>query len=392
MIDGNAAGTRWFDDYLDEADEGQIDEYDITATPNDFNVMTIVHFIESGAVKIPGFQRNYVWDLRRASKLVESLILGLPVPQVFLYEEDRNSYLVIDGQQRLMTLYYFAKQRFPRKDKRVELRRVFEEHGAIPEAVLHDDKFFSNFRLSLPEILPNRPNKFKGLSYSTLGDYKTQFELRPIRNVVVKQNHPAEDDSSVFEIFNRLNSGGVNLSPQEIRTSLYHSSFYDMLSRANLDARWRRLLRMDQPALHMKDVEILMRGFAMLIRGHQYAPSMTKFLNQFAKQCQRLDEETNHYLEGLFSSFLAAAEGLPDDAFLSKRTKRFNLALYEAVFTATCSEAFKVRRAIAGALNAEEIAALDSDEEFLEASQKATTQKANVETRLERARSIITAL
>ena len=74
-------------------------EYDLTATPNDFNVLTIHSFIESGAVKIPAFQRNDVWDIKRASKLIESLILGLPVPQILPYEEARNSFLVIDGQQ-----------------------------------------------------------------------------------------------------------------------------------------------------------------------------------------------------------------------------------------------------------------------------------------------------
>ena len=89
---------EWFDDYADRADDIQVEEYDITATPNDFNVITIYNFIESGAVRIPGFQRNFVWDIGRASKLIESLILGLPVPQLFLYEESRNKFLVIDGQ------------------------------------------------------------------------------------------------------------------------------------------------------------------------------------------------------------------------------------------------------------------------------------------------------
>jgi uncharacterized protein with ParB-like and HNH nuclease domain len=56
-----------------------------------------------------------VWDLGRASKLIESLLLGLPVPQIFLYEAARNEFLVIDGQQRLMSIYYFIKQRFPKK-------------------------------------------------------------------------------------------------------------------------------------------------------------------------------------------------------------------------------------------------------------------------------------
>jgi uncharacterized protein with ParB-like and HNH nuclease domain len=96
----------WFEDYADSADE-QIIEYDISAAPNDFNILTIYSFLESGAVRIPGFQRNFVWDIGRSSKLIESLILGLPVPQVFLYEVERNKFLVIDGQQRLMSIYYF---------------------------------------------------------------------------------------------------------------------------------------------------------------------------------------------------------------------------------------------------------------------------------------------
>jgi hypothetical protein len=107
-----AAANAWFeDDGAGEIETGSI-EYDITSSPNDFNVRTIVDFVGSGSVKIPGFQRNYVWDIRRASRLVESLLIGLPIPQVFLYEERRNSFLVIDGQQRLMSIFYFAKGRF----------------------------------------------------------------------------------------------------------------------------------------------------------------------------------------------------------------------------------------------------------------------------------------
>ncbi len=163
----------WFEgDTPPEEEEGQIDEYDLNSTPNDFNVLTIFSFIESGAVKIPGFQRAYVWDVRRASKLIESLIIGLPVPQVFLYEEGQNSFLVIDGQQRLMTIYYFIKQRFPKKDKRAELRRLSNEESKIPDEILYDDGYFENFRLSLADTSTGAPNKFARLNYSTLGDYK----------------------------------------------------------------------------------------------------------------------------------------------------------------------------------------------------------------------------
>jgi uncharacterized protein with ParB-like and HNH nuclease domain len=171
----------WYEDENEkEEEEYPIAQYEITAVPNDFNILTIINFIESGAVRIPGFQRNYVWDIVRASKLIESLVIGLHVPQIFLYEEWRNRYLVIDGQQRLMSIYYFIKQRFPRKEKRAELRRIFEENGRMPDNVLHDDSYFSKFDLRLPEKLPDQPNRFKGLNYSTLGEYKTSFELRTI--------------------------------------------------------------------------------------------------------------------------------------------------------------------------------------------------------------------
>ncbi|XYJ23089.1 DUF262 domain-containing protein [Bacillus velezensis] len=102
---------------LDEQSESgeSFEEFDITASPNDFNIKTLFDFIESGVVKIPGFQRNYVWDQNRASKLIESIIIGLPIPQIFLYERLRNKFLVIDGQQRLMSIYYFIKGRFPKK-------------------------------------------------------------------------------------------------------------------------------------------------------------------------------------------------------------------------------------------------------------------------------------
>ena len=82
-------------------------EYDISASPNDFNILTLNSFIDSGIVEIPGFQRNYIWDIKRASKLIESIIIGIPIPQIFLYEKGKNKFLVIDGQQRYMTIYYF---------------------------------------------------------------------------------------------------------------------------------------------------------------------------------------------------------------------------------------------------------------------------------------------
>ena len=388
----NTARDDHFDDYVGEDDELQVDEYDISVSPNDFNVMTLNSFIESGAIRIPAFQRNFVWDIRRASKLIESLIIGLPVPQIFLYEQARNNFLVIDGQQRLMSIYYFIKKRFPRRDKRTHLRAIFDEHGKIPDSVLHDEQCFQSFNLRLPAHVPDNPNKFHGLNYATMDDYKTQFNLRPIRNIVVKQNSPSDRDSSIYEIFNRLNTGGVNLRQQEIRASMFHSEFYMMLYRINGCREWRHILQSPEPDLNLKDVEILLRGFAMLIDAENYSPSMLKFLNQYSKKCTRYDTENNQYLENLFLSFVNSCTDLDGDAFLNKKNNRFNIALYEAVFAAACEGALGERRMLECCLDGDALKILERDDVFTRAALEGTTRTSNVKTRLKRARELIGAL
>lgn len=110
-----------------DEDEVQIEEYELTSSPNDFNVSTIFNFIESGVVKIPGFQRNYVWDIKRASKLIESIIIGLPVPQIFLYEEGRNSFLVIDGSNALCQFFILLSNVFQKRTKEMKLEGFLQK-------------------------------------------------------------------------------------------------------------------------------------------------------------------------------------------------------------------------------------------------------------------------
>ncbi|HYF36773.1 MAG TPA: DUF262 domain-containing protein [Prosthecobacter sp.] len=394
-----------FDDY-------SLREYDITASPNDFNILTLFSFIESGAVKIPGFQRNYVWDIKRASRLIESLLIGLPIPQIFLYEEGKNSFLVIDGQQRLMSIYYFMKKRFPREEKRAELRQVFDQHGGIPPNILEDDEYFVKFNLKLSDPSGGRKNRLNGMNYDTLADLKTSFDLRTVRNVIIKQNSPDDADSSIYEVFNRLNSGGVNLTPQEIRTSLYHSRFYDMLYRLNLNPEWRRLIGLPQPDLNMKDVEILLRGYAMTIEGENYTPSMKRFLNVFSKTARKIfgvsagasnrtteSPETQTSLadrkqrlelaETIFNEFIKAAADLPDRAFFGKATNKFNISVFDAVFAAIGTPLWKGDKAEALPINPKYLEQLKEDPEFINSTQSASAHSANVRKRLERARVIL---
>jgi uncharacterized protein with ParB-like and HNH nuclease domain len=386
--DETGAAT-WFDSDPQREEAYSINEYEITTSPNDFNIKTMYDFIKSGAINIPGFQRNYVWDIKRASKLIESIIIGLPSPQIFLYQESRNKFLVIDGQQRLMSLYYFIEQRFPKDEKRTILRRIFEEYGKIPDEILGNDNYFTKFNLQLPSTLPNQPNKLNGISYATLDEYKIAFDLRTIRNIIIKQNFPEEDDSCIYEIFNRLNSGGINLKPQEIRTSLYYSSFYNMLYRLNTLPKWRQIIGVDEPDLNMKDIEILLRGFAMLVEREKYQSSMVKFLNSFSKNCKKLKDEEIDYLEKLFHSFLESCSLLPKKAFYRKTTNKFNISIFEAVFFAQCRAAFESHEFVERNLDPEKLEKLKDDSEFVEAIQSQTTSKQNVNKRLLKAQNIL---
>ena len=204
---------------------------------------------------------------KQASRLIESILIGLPIPQIFLYQEAKNSFLVIDGQQRLMSIYYFSEGRFPRASKRPHLRRIMAENGKLPDAILEDDQYFTKFNLQLPSKA-GPASRFHGQNFATLGESQMDFNLRTIRNVVIKQSSPQEEpDTSVFEIFNRLNTGGVNLRPQEIRSSLYHSDFLNALHRVNLSPVWRELIGLADPDLHDKDVEILLRVIALVADG-----------------------------------------------------------------------------------------------------------------------------
>ncbi len=376
------------DDSDSEDDSYRIDDYDLVSTPNDFNTKTIVDFIDSGVVKIPGFQRNYVWDIKRASRLIESIIVGLPVPQIFLYEYGRNDHWVIDGQQRLMSIYYFVKGRFPKQDKRAELRAKSESLGNISPEILGDDEVFNEFALRLPGDLPEQPNKFNGHSYSTMGEEnRSRFDLRTIRNIVIRQVKP-EGDDAMYEIFNRLNSGGVNLTPQEIRRCMFDSKFYEMLYRTNTDQKWRDLVGARIPDIHMKDVEILLRGFAMLIQGDSYRPSMGKFLNNFSKHAKSFDEDELYRLQLLLDSFLDSCANLPLDAFHSAQG-RFSPMIFESVFVGACGEPYHEGRNIKGKIALDSLNSLKEDSEFRSATQSRTTALGNVEKRLSRAREVL---
>ncbi len=371
-----------------EEEDYPLNEYQLTTTPNDFNILTIVSFIESKVFKIPSFQRHYVWDLKRASKLIESLLIGLPIPQMFLYESGRNEFLVIDGQQRLMTIYYFQKGRFPRKEKRAELREIFDLYGYIPDDVMADDTLFQKFNLKLDGIVEGSENRFNGKNYQTLEEFKTSLDLATIRNMVVKPASGDDENGAMFEIFNRLNSGGINLGPQEIRMSLYHSEFLRALLEMNKDVRWRALLGKENPDIRLNDVEAILRVFAMASFLENYKATVNGFINKFANHAKNFKKEDITYFKELWDKFLSACSELAHSDFRIN-SNRFSIMIFESIFFASVKDAIEAKHTDVIDLSKTYIQSLKADEDFQKYTYGKTTLKDNVVGRLNRAKDIL---
>ncbi|HHU0774525.1 DUF262 domain-containing protein [Enterobacter hormaechei] len=374
--------------YEDESETYPIDEFQLTTTPNDFNIITIISFIKSKVFKIPNFQRHYVWDIKRASKLIESLLIGLPIPQIFLYEQDKNEFLVIDGQQRLMTLYYFVNGVFPRKEKRSELRRIFEDNGNIPANILSNDEYFTKFNLKLDGLSDTQKNKFNGKNYETLNEFQTTLNLATIRNMIIKPVAQDSEDGAMFEIFNRLNSGGMNLSPQEIRMSLYHSDFLLRLISLNENQTWRSILSKNIVDMRLSDIEAILRTFAMCLFTSQYKSSVSGFLNNFSNYAKTYNTQDINLFSDIWNGFMDSVKGI-DEIHFRTGGNRMSITLFESIFYAATYDSFKDKALKIRQVGVDYINVLKNDPEFLEFSTDKTTRREHVIGRLERARVIL---
>ena len=368
------------DYYEMKSEEVSVAQYDISVIPNDFNVLTINSLLDSSVITMPSFQRNYVWDKKRASKFIESLIIGLPVPQIFLYQIERNIFSVIDGQQRLMSIYFFMKQRFPRSGKRAFLRKIFDKNGSIPDNILSDDHYFQDFKLQFAKLENGCPHPLNGKKYTTLDvTQKGAFELMPIRCMSIRQNIP-DDNSSIYEIFSRLNTGGLNLSPQEIRGCLYASSFYDSLYELNNDTRWRRILGKPEEDDKFRDVEIILRCFALLHNHKKYNGAMIQFLNQFSKESQKFSDEQIEKCKDLFNTVLDVLADIEPKTFLTKN-QSFNVSFFDSVFVAIAEQLQKKNESEVK-ITEEKLKQLKEDVAFDEAITHSTSHQKVVATRL----------
>ena len=378
------------DDSSDDDEEVglYLEQYDVSVVANDFNVATLCSYLSAGTLSIPGFQRGYVWDKKKASRFIESLLLGLPVPQVFLFEKSRNDLWVIDGQQRLMSIYFFSEGRFPRSSGKATRLRSTVVAGKLADLPLEDNKLFSNFLLDLKSDAGSSPLHGKSIEQIE-GEGKFSFSLYPFRSMVVKQHRP-DNHQVAYEMFHRLNTGGKNLTSQQIRNCVYESKFIEMVRELNLDRKWRKILGHENPVATQRDEEIIMRSFALLKDRVHYAPSLARFLNQFAERMKKASEEDIVFLRTIFQYFVSACESARENIFLSSRGA-FRVSLFEAVFVALFSDCVLNRRlpeneitlpidAIRGVLN---------DENYEKTLKGGSARRDNVDLRLSVARRFV---
>ena len=386
--------SEYDDTFESEDDEGDITfkPYEVDCLPNDFNISTLMTLIERGRLKIPSFQRNYIWKQDMASKFIESIIMGLPIPQIFFFEQSRNDFLIIDGQQRLVSIFLFKNKRFPKDDIGRSLIRKYLSLGKpIPPEELSGDHF-ENFNLKLPST-SDEENPLNGKNYDTLlvspsFDYKASFDFnRTIRTITIKQVEPDNNSSSMFEIFSRLNSGGVTLKPQEIRMSLFYSPFYDKVLEWNKNENWRHFLGKNAPDIHMSEVEVLVRAFAMLEMNKEYKSPMRVFLNKYSEKAKKYSNEHILSLESLFIDFWSSCKDLDINSFKNEKGK-FVISHFDAIFAAVCkkikTEGLKDRK-----ITSQSLIELKSDKKFSDASQLRTAQTGHVKTRIQKAEDII---
>lgn len=251
---------------MTDADEIEVEEsekdddeafvsYEIASYPSDYTLSVIEEMWKEGDILVPPFQRKFVWTIKQSSLLIESLLMGLPVPQAFFYVDPENRSLVIDGLQRIMSVVYFFD-------------------GYFGEETYQGKK--TVFRLTgLSEKSPYANKTYDDLSNSD----KRKLKNRPLRVINVKQLGPKDDNTSAYHIFERLNTGGTPLTAQEIRHCVYHGPIVDSLSHLNTTESWRRIIGKTALDKHQKDIELILRIFSIGTRAHEYEKPMKEFLN-----------------------------------------------------------------------------------------------------------------
>lgn len=245
---------------LGENDSTAVDDFPpperkVITQPYDLSIKSLVEQWDDESLELPEMQREYVWDNPRASRLIESLLLNIPIPVLYFAETDEVKWEVIDGHQRIRSIVRFVKNEFALSSLQVL--------GDLNRRRFHQ--------------LPDREQRF--------------LERRTLRAVVISnESHP----NMKFEIFERLNTGAVVLNAQEIRNSLFRGVFNTLLRNLVTDEDFRLSIGTKAPRKRMVDEELLLRFFALRETLATYRPPLKRTLNTYMGTQRDADEEVLH--------------------------------------------------------------------------------------------------
>lgn len=251
----------------------------------------------------PSYQRNRVWDKNRKSRLIESLIVNVPIPPVFLYETEINKFEVMDGLQRISTIVEFMNDEFELQG----LEYWYELNGFL----------YSR----LPEVIRNSINR-RYLSATIILNESS--------------NNQNSEDMKQF-IFERLNTGGMELSPQEIRNAIFSGEFNKMLIEVTEMELYSQLVKLPiKDKIRMQDRELILRFFAYKSAYKNNLKVGTKeVLDLYAKKSRKLSElEVKEAKEYYLATIEAVDFLFKKSAFSKTLNSRFERMIYDTVMLA----------------------------------------------------------
>jgi uncharacterized protein with ParB-like and HNH nuclease domain len=290
--------------------------YDILTYPADYTLEGLVNKWNDGDIEIAPGQRKFVWNEVKASKLIESFLIGLPVPPIYLYQDRETSkLLVVDGQQRLKSLVYFFSGKFGDKTGN-EVK-----DNALPDfelAGLHEKSPY--FGLTYPRLRVEDEPAWR------------EFKDSVMRAFIMKQISP-DDDTSIYQVFERLNTGGMILYPQEIRNCILTGDFNDLLKEINQHESWRLILGKPTEDKRMRDVELILRFFALYYNLSAYEKPMKQFLNAYMRTNRNPSKAKRAAFSRLFRTTADTVVRYLGETPFSIHKRGLNAAVYDAIFT-----------------------------------------------------------
>lgn len=262
----------------------------------------------------PEYQRHFVWDAKRQSALIESLFLGIPIPSLFMASNKDASWEVIDGLQRLTTILNFI-------GNDDELEGISIKHEKL--------------KLTGLEKLES----MNGLHFDDLPkSMQFMLQTRPLRITVLNDR---SDFNVRYDLFERLNTGGVTLHEQEIRNCVYIGPFNDFLKELSENEDFRAVVKMTANAERSGSYEeLVLRFFAYHENSDKFVHSVKGFLNDYMEQkTEKFKDKDSKILKKLFlQTFKALKDNLPDGIVRGARKNITPVVLYEAI-SVGCAQA-----------------------------------------------------